>query len=125
MEAKVVATALAAIALAGCGSSSSSSSTPAPANPGTTTAAAFRLWSLSDFLRLSGIRRSADGLSYTLGGHPECTSAVILRSTAEVQSYLRSGDVVVTNPDRSAGVKVTGESPACQKRFAQALAKIR
>jgi hypothetical protein len=125
MQAKLVAAALATLVLAGCGSSSSSSTTPAPANPGTTTASAFRLWSLSDFLRLSGIRRSADGTSYIAPGHRECASEVILRSTAEVQSYLRSGDVVVTNHDRSAGVKVTGESSACQQRFAQALAKLR
>src|SRR3954452_5923399 len=106
----LVAAALAALVVAGCGSESSSDqATPQPANPGTT-AGAPRAWPLADFLRLSGLRRNSDRLTYRLPRHPECSAAVLLRSTAEVQTYLASGDVVVTNGDRSAGVKVNGQS---------------
>jgi hypothetical protein len=51
---------------------------------------------------------------------------VLLRSTAEVQTYRASGDVVATNPDRSAGVTVDPqEPPSCKGLFTRALANVR
>ena len=111
----LVAAALGAIALAGCGSSSSSSSD----------ASGPRSWTFAQFSRLSGIHRNSD-LTYRLAGNPPCTATVILRSTAEVQTYENSGDVIVTNADRSAGIRVDpGQPPACKARFTRAMANIR
>src|SRR5262245_53659152 len=88
---------LLALALAACGSSSSGSGTS------TTKATAHGdRWTAADILRLSGIRRASDGLSFQLRAHPECVTTIMLRSTAEVQSYKVAGDVVVTNPDGTA-----------------------
>src|SRR4051812_3748023 len=92
----LIPAAVVALVVAGCGSQQSGTSQP----PGP------RSWTLSQFLRLSGIRRDADGRTYRLPAHPRCTSETILRSTAEVQSYKDSGDFIATNGDRSAGVKV-------------------
>ena len=110
----LVAVALAALALAGCGSSSSSQSS----GP--------RSWTLQRLLRLSGLQRSADGLSYRLPDHPRCVARIVLRSNAEVQTYQNAGDVIATNPDKSAGVRVEpGEPPSCKAAFTQALAKVK
>src|SRR5919107_5476464 len=107
--------ALAAVALAGCGSGSSSSQ---PSGP--------RSWTLQQFLRLSGLQRSEDGLSYSLPDHPRCVARILLRSNAEVQTYTNAGDVVATNPDKSAGVRVEpGQPPSCKAVFTQALAKVK
>jgi nitrous oxide reductase accessory protein NosL len=88
------AAAVAALVLAGCGSSSSGQSS----GP--------RSWTIQQFLRLSGLQRSADGLSYSLPDHPQCVARILLRSNAEVQTYENAGDVVATNADKSAGVRV-------------------
>jgi nitrous oxide reductase accessory protein NosL len=110
----LAAAVLAALVLAGCGSSSSSQ----PSGP--------RSWTLQQFLRLSGLRRSADGLSYRLPNHPRCVARILLRSNAEVQTYTNAGDVVATNPDKSAGVRVEpGEPPSCKAVFTQALAHVK
>jgi hypothetical protein len=112
---RLVATALAVLVLAGCGSSSPSSQPTGP-----------RSWTLSQVLRLSGLRRDPDGLTYRLPAHPRCVVRVLLRSTAEVQTYKASGDVVATNPDRSAGVTVDPqEPPSCKGLFTRALANVR
>ena len=75
-------------------------------------------------LRLSGIRRNSD-FTYRLGAHPSCTTTNLLRSTNEVRTYKAAGDTITTNPDRSVGVNVDGQSPACRRLFAQALARVR
>ena len=112
----LIPAALAALVVAGCGSQQSGPSRPL--GP--------RSWTLSQFLRLSGIRRDSDGLTYRLPAHPRCSAQTILRSTAEVQSYEDSGDFIATNGDQSAGVKVPPEEPAsCRRLFAQALAHVR
>jgi hypothetical protein len=110
----VVAATVAALALAGCGSSSSDQ----PSGP--------RSWTLQRLLRLSGLKRSEDGLTYSLPSHPTCVARILLRSNAEVQTYKNAGDVVATNPDKSAGVRVEPGSPAsCKAVFTQALANVR
>jgi hypothetical protein len=112
----LVAAAVAALALAGCGSSSNSSSQSS--GP--------RSWTIQQFLRLSGLQRSADGLSYRLPSHPQCVARILLRSNAEVQTYKNAGDVIATNPDKSAGVRVEpGEPASCKAAFTQALAKLK
>ena len=112
----LAAAALAALVLAGCGSSSSSESQPS--GPPS--------WSLQQFLRLSGLQRSADGLSYRLPNHPRCVARILLRSNAEVQTYQNAGDVIATNPDKSAGVRVEpGEPASCKAAFTQALAHLK
>jgi hypothetical protein len=83
-----------------------------------------REWRASDVVHLAGLRRSHD-LSYRITGHPECAALTLLLSTAEVQTYKDSGDVIVTNPDRSAGVKVNSETPSCRRLFAQAFSRVR
>ena len=110
----IVAAALAALALAGCGSSSSDQ----PSGP--------RSWTLPQFLRLSGLHRSEDGLTYRLPSQPQCVARILLRSNAEVQTYKNAGDVVATNPDKSAGVRVEAGSPAsCKAVFTQALTHLK
>jgi hypothetical protein len=112
----IAAVAAAALLAAGCGSSDSSSSS----------ASGPRSWTLADFLRLTGMKREADGLTYTLPGHPKCPARLLLRSTAEVQTYKNAGDTVATNPDKSAGIRVEQEEPAaCKGVFTQALAKVK
>ena len=83
-----------------------------------------RQWPPSTVVRLAGLRRTPD-LSYHIAAHPECATLVLLRSTAEVDTYKNSGDVIVTNPDRSAGADVTMASPPCRRLFAQALSRVR
>jgi hypothetical protein len=113
---RLVPAALAVALLAGCGSSSSSSSS----------ATGPRSWTLAQVLRMSELRRSADGLTYSLPAHPKCVARVLLRSTAEVQTYKDAGDVIATNPDKSAGVRVEPDLPgSCKGLFTQALAKVR
>lgn len=110
----ILAAALAALVLAGCGSSSSDQSS----GP--------RSWTLPQFLRLSGLKRSEDGLTYSLPNHPGCVARILLRSNAEVQTYKNAGDVVATNPDKSAGVRVEpGTPPSCKSAFTQALARLK
>jgi hypothetical protein len=110
----IFAAALAALVLAGCGSSSSDQ----PAGP--------RSWPLPQFLRLSGLKRSEDGLTYSLPNNPRCVARILLRSNAEVQTYKNAGDVVATNPDKSAGVRVEpGTPPSCKAAFTQALARLK
>ena len=102
----LVAAVLATLVLAGCGSSSSSQ----PSGP--------RSWTIQQFLRLSGLQRSADGLSYRLPNHPRCVARILLRSNAEVETYKNAGDVIATNPDKSAGVRVEpGEPASCKAVF--------
>jgi len=111
----ILGAALVALALVGCGSSGSST----PASSG-------RAWTIGEFLRLTGFHRGEDGLSYTLPSHPECVARILLRSSAEVDTYKNSGDVIVTNPDRSAGVRVENGSPAsCKALYTQALARVK
>jgi hypothetical protein len=111
----ILAAMLVALVLAGCGSSDSS----APQSSG-------RAWTIGEFLRLTGFHRGSDGLSYTLPTHPECVARILLRSSAEVDTYKNSGDVIITNPDRSAGVRLENGSPAaCKAVFTQALAKVK
>jgi hypothetical protein len=113
---RLVTAALAVVLLAACGSSSSSSSS----------ATGPRSWSLTQILRLTGMRRNADGLTYSLAAHPRCSVRVMLRSTAEVETYKNAGDVLATNPDKSAGVVVDPGVPgSCRALFTQALAKVR
>ena len=107
--------ALAALVIAACGSSSSSSE---PAGP--------RAWTLADVLRLSGMHRNSDGLTYSLPAHPRCVVRILLRSTAEVQTYEAAGDVIATNPDQSAGARVEpGEPAACKTVLTRAFAHVR
>jgi len=110
-----LAAALAALALVGCGSSGSST----PKSSG-------RAWTIGEFLRLTGFHPGKDGLSFTLPAHPECVARILLRSSAEVDTYENSGDVIVTNPDQSAGVRVENGSPAsCKALYTQALARVK
>src|SRR3954447_615733 len=83
-----------------------------------------RKWSAATVVRLAGLRRAPD-LSYRIAAHPQCATLVLLLSSAEVETYKGSGDVIVTNPDRSAGVEVTTDSPSCRRLFAQAFARVR
>lgn len=107
--------AVAALIVAACGSSSGSSE---PAGP--------RSWTLADVLRLSGMHRNSDGLTYSLPAHPRCVVRILLRSTAEVQTYRAAGDVVAANPDRSAGARVEPDEPAsCKAVLTQAFARVR
>jgi hypothetical protein len=46
---------------------------------------------------LAGLRRTPD-LSYHISAHQQCATLVLLLSSAEVETYKGSGDVIVTNP---------------------------
>jgi hypothetical protein len=110
----IVAAVIVALALAGCGSSDSE-----PQSSG-------RSWTIDQFLQRTGLERQSDGLTYLLPGHPRCAARLLLRSSAEVDTYRNSGDVVATNPDKSAGVRVeNGEPASCKAVFTQALARLK
>jgi hypothetical protein len=112
---RLLPAALAALILAACGSSESSSQSGGP-----------RSWTLAEVLRMSGLRKNADGLTYSLPGHPRCTVRVLLRTSAEVQTYVNSGDPIATNPDKSAGAVVDPTEPAsCKQVFTRAFAGVR
>ena len=109
-----VAAVIAALALAACGSSDSE-----PKSSG-------RAWTIDQFLQRTGLQRQSDGLTYLLPGHPRCVARLLLRSSAEVDTYVNSGDVIATNPDKSGGVRVeNGEPTSCKAVFTQALAKLK
>jgi hypothetical protein len=99
--------------LAGCGGNKSS----------TSTAASEARWSEAQVDRLAGLQRNAD-LTYSLRGHPACVADSLLRSGQEVQTYKNAGDVVATSPDKTVGVKISGQSAACQRLFATAMARV-
>jgi hypothetical protein len=81
---------------------------------------------LAEVLRLSGLRRNADGLTYGLPAQPRCVVRVLLRSTAEIETYNASGDTLATNPDRSAGAIVDPGQPAsCKGLLTRAFARVR
>ena len=103
-----------ALAVGACGSSDSGS---APSGVG-------RAWSQATILHLSGMRRSSD-FTYRVPGHPNCAATNLLRSSAEVDSYKTEGETVATNPDGSAGVRITGQPAACGQLFTQALSHVR
>jgi hypothetical protein len=111
----VVSLLCAALALAACGGGDSGDS-QASSGP--------RSWTETDLERLTGLRKNPD-FSYALPRRPDCVAELLLRSTAEVQTYKDSGDVIVTNPDRSAGVKLVGQSAACRRLFTQAFRRVR
>ena len=101
-----------AIVMGACGSAAPKASGPP------------RHWTEPQVVKVAGLARNPD-LTYRLVAHPACIAPTMLRSPAEVQSYKAAGDQVVTNPDGSVGLKVSGDSPACQRLFTQALAKLR
>ena len=116
MRAKLVVPLVsAAVALAACGGGNDS---------GGSQAAGPRAWTEPQLERLTGLKKRPD-FSYAFPKRPECVAALLLRSTAEVQTYKDSGDVIVTNPDRSAGVKLVGQSTACRRLFAQTFTRVR
>lgn len=128
MRARVVVPVVSlAVLVAACGSNAASDTGSVSATPqgSSTVQQGVREWHEARLRRVTGLRRNEQDLSYRLPGHPECVASNLLRSTAEVRSYRDSGDVIITNPDRSAGVKVVQQSPACRRLFAQALAKAR
>ena len=128
MRARVVAPVVSLAVLVGaCGSTAASGTGSVSAAPqgSSTVERGVREWHEARLRHVTGLRRNEQDLTYRLAGHPECVASNLLRSTAEVQSYRASGDVIVTNPDRSAGVKLVEQSPACRRLFAQAMAKAR
>jgi hypothetical protein len=103
----------AGLVLSGCGKSGS-----------TTVPASEARFSEAEVDRLAGLRRNSD-LTYRLAAHPTCLADSLLRSGQEVQTYKKAGDVVATNPDKTVGVKITGQSEPCQRLFAAAMARVR
>ena len=112
----VVAVASLGLVLAGCGGSDSSRSTSAPGS-------SQARWSESQVDRLAGLKRN-DDLTYSLNGHPACIADSLLRSAQEVQTYKNAGDVVATSPDKTVGVKISGQSAGCQRLFNTAMARV-
>jgi hypothetical protein len=118
MRTKLVAPVVSlAVVLGACGGGTANTS-------GDTRSPSSARWSEADVLRLTGMRRNSD-FTYRLAAHPDCVTPNLLRSTEEVKTYKAAGDVITTNPDRSVGVKVNGESASCRRLFAQALARVR
>lgn len=106
-------TVMAALAIAGCGSSDGDD--PAP-----------KSWNESDVIARAGLQAQDGGLTYRLKAHPQCVAAVILTTANEVELYGEAGDTVATNPDRTAGVKVTSDETAtCATLFTEALRAVR
>jgi hypothetical protein len=85
-----------------------------------------RVWNESEVLKLAGIETKDNGLTYQLVAHPGCTAAVVMTTANGVETYRSAGDTVATNPDGTAGVKVTAaETQTCQRRFTDALEAVR
>lgn len=119
---KTACAVLLAAAVAGCGGGDkAATSTAAPR-----AAASVRVWDESQVLRLAGIEAVDNEISYRLRAHPACTAAVVMVTAGQVQTYAGAGDTVATNPDGSAGVKVTAaERATCLRLFTEALRAMR
>jgi len=114
-----------AVLLGGCGGSASDSGGAAAKPARKVVSNAGNPWNEAKLRRLIGLRRERFHPSYRLTAHPECVTTNLLRSTAEVHDYGSSGDAVIANPGRSAGVAVAGMSPRCRRLFRQALTNVR
>lgn len=80
-------------------------------------------WTEADVMNAAGLTTEDGGITYqTKSG---CSVAVVLNTAAEVNLYASAGDTVVTNPSRTAGLKVVGASPACIAELRGALAKLK
>lgn len=68
---------------------------------------------------------SDDGY-YTSPGGLECETAVVLASPGNVEMYVEAGDMVATNPDQTAGVKLgwNEDQQACHQALTEALSTL-
>lgn len=79
-------------------------------------------WTEADVLRAAGLTTQDGGISFqTASG---CEVAVLLNTPAEVKLYASAGDTVVTNPSRTAGVKLISDTPACVGELRSGLAHL-
>lgn len=120
---KRIATSLAGLVLisglAACGSGQDAQIVGSPyENPEYYSQMNNKVWDESQVMELAGIK--AKGSGYYLMAHPSCEGAVVLTSASMVNTY--SSDTIATNPDRSAGIKVTSaERATCVRLFTEAM----
>ena len=73
-------------------------------------------------MEAAGLRRRDTGTGFeTRSG---CRVAVVMTDAPTVDRYVEAGDVVVTNPDGTAGVKMSGDDPECPYELDKGLAKL-
>ena|ERR1700730_1100710 len=96
-------------------------SSPVTVAPQPSSPAVFDQSQLVQYLHLTA---TDDHLAWTYAAPngTNCNVAVILTTPAMVQLYAGAGDVVATNPNREAGVKVVdAEAATCQRLLTDAL----
>ena len=80
-------------------------------------------WSEQDVIEAAGLTANDGGLSYTTTSG--CDVSVVMTNAATVNLYSSAGDTVVTNPDGTAGVKTSGDEPACLAELERGLAALK
>ena len=118
---KTTIAALAAFLLAGCGAAAP---TADPVAEPTVTAARPVAYDEADVVDHLGLTENPSGLSWTWSSASgSCEVAVVLTTANAVALYADAGDIVATNSDGTAGVKITGDRKStCRDEMDEALA---
>lgn len=68
------------------------------------------IWNKSEIIRAMNLEKTASGHSHQvlIDSGVACNVATILTTSNAVKLYLSAGDVIATNPDQTAGVKIVG-----------------
>lgn len=91
-------------------------------------AAQQQVWNESEVVEALGLQRTKSGLShfFTTGDGVECAVAVVMTTGGAVRMYESAGDVVATNPGKTAGVKISArETRTCLEAATKLLEKLR
>ena len=115
------------LAVAGC-----SEGEPEPeadvATPPADSAAAFPedRWTEQEIVNAVGLREDGGWYYYDAADGLECEIAVVMTSANMVAMYADAGDLVATNPDQTAGVKIgaTDDDRACHSALTTAFASL-
>lgn len=68
-----------------------------------------KIWNQSEIIKALNLEKNSSGMSwkFIMSNGTQCDVAVIMTTKGSVALYYNAGDVVATNPDKTAGVKIT------------------
>lgn len=75
-----------------------------------------KVWNEAEIAQAVGIKTRPNGLGryFMIDNEVDCGVAAVMKTEAAVRLYETSGDVVATNPSKTAGIKIMAkESRAC------------